>query len=53
MILVLASASSIRRDMLQAAGVAFEVRPGGLGRWEATAVTVVRPGDGGFSAGSP
>lgn len=34
------------------ASVAFEVRPGGLGRWEATALTVVQPGDGGFSPGS-
>jgi cold shock CspA family protein len=31
------------------AAVVFEVRAGGLGRWEATAVTVVRAGDGGIS----
>lgn len=27
--------------------VAFEVRPGGLGRWEATALAVVHPGGAG------
>lgn len=31
------------------ATVAFEVRPGGLGRWEATALAVVRPGDAGVA----